>query len=310
MEYYFGVKPLFGAFAIFVFQQLGRTLNIYLSKHTMSNIPDWALAYKGPSQEVKVIKGRCYLYSISSTYIKGEKHKRRKKSVYLGTLVEGVGLVPKGTRMERLRQASANAGVELQDHESFGVGSTLPVLMGREVSVLSTRFDDIWQSVLAVAYCRLVFHCPLEDMEEHWRRSYLSLVLPEAAVSKDALYSLLRTVGERSSSRVGFMTDLMSTGSEYIVFDATDIYPESSKMFPAKLRKTWEGGREEIFNMMIVFSVTENMPGFYKLFRGNMKDVKSFAATMREAGYKNVVVMWPARASSANTTWRTLTVPK
>ncbi len=66
---------------------------------------------------------------------------------------------------------------------------------------------------------------------------------------------------------------------------------QSKKMTYTKFRKMKSGGWGMVYNIMMVFSVGDNMPSFYKVFRGSIKDVKSFLMTVREAGYTNVIII-------------------
>lgn len=67
------------------------------------DIPEWALAMRTKNTEIRKVGSGYYLYSVQSHWVKEEK-KRRKTWTYLGTLVEGVGLVPRGTKKEAIRE--------------------------------------------------------------------------------------------------------------------------------------------------------------------------------------------------------------
>lgn len=250
-------------------------------------LPQWVLDIKKKGQEVKVSNGHYYLYDVRSSYVKGEKN-RRKESTYLGKLVEGVGLVPKGRTEDAIRGSSGK--VELEDHASFGVGASAPVLMREEIEGLARMFPEDWQSIFAFAYNRLVHHCPIKDMKEHWDRTFLKTELRGARMSEDALPGMLERVGRSRESCAGFFASFRRDW-DCVVFDGTDGESQSGNVTYTRLQKMKSGGWGMVYNIMMVFSVGDSMPGFYKVFRGNIKDVKSFLMTLRESGYSNVIII-------------------
>ena len=58
--------------------------------------PEWALKFKTKNTELRLIRGRYYLYNITSTW---DPEKKRTKKVTLGsvgTITEEHGLIPTG----------------------------------------------------------------------------------------------------------------------------------------------------------------------------------------------------------------------
>lgn len=251
-------------------------------------LPQWILDLKTKGQEVKVSNGNYYLYAITSSYIKGERHKRKKQSTYLGKLVEGVGLIPKGKSKEVMRGSMSKVGLE--DHASFGVGATAPVLMQEEIGRLSEIFPDDWQSIFAFSYNRLVHHCPIKDMKEHWDRTFLKTELGDARMSAESVSGMLGRIGASRESCAKFFTSF-GRAWDRVIFAGTDAESQSRNITYTKLQKMKSDGWGMVYNIMMIFSVEDNMPSFYKVFRGNIKDVKSFLMTMRESGYGNVIII-------------------
>lgn len=76
-----------------------------------NDIPEWARAMRTRNTEVRCVAGRYYLYRVRCVYDREEK-KRRKTAEYLGALVEGVGLIPRGSREDALRGGAASGQEE------------------------------------------------------------------------------------------------------------------------------------------------------------------------------------------------------
>jgi hypothetical protein len=55
--------------------------------------PDWALEYKKPGTELKIINGRYYLYAVKSQYNKETKRSKKISLGILGSITKENGFV-------------------------------------------------------------------------------------------------------------------------------------------------------------------------------------------------------------------------
>lgn len=256
----------------------------------MGKIEQWALDLKQEGTEIKKIGEKYYLYTAPTTrYSKEDKKPHKVPGKYIGRLVEGFGLLKKGERESAIR-GKVSAQVRLDSHAVYGLAATVPTLFIKEVKRLKKWFGDDWQSMVAFSEIRLGYHCPMKDMSEHWAHDYLGTAFTDAHMSDDALSPLLRRVGANRAAIAGYLSDTPCTW-DTIAFDGTDIFSKSKNIGISKLQKTKQGSFDTVFNIMFAFSLGMNMPIFYKLFRGNIKDVKSFLLTLIEAGYRSVIIL-------------------
>lgn len=72
----------------------------------MEKLPDWVLQYRKPSTEIKKAGNKYYLYEVHCRYNR-ETKKKWKESKYLGILVEGVGLIPKGGKNALMKELAS-----------------------------------------------------------------------------------------------------------------------------------------------------------------------------------------------------------
>lgn len=77
-----------------------------------ANHPQWALAHKKPSTELKCIRGKYYLYECSSFYDKELKKTRKKTGKYLSMISEEKGLVPPRRRQIEVENETVSVMAE------------------------------------------------------------------------------------------------------------------------------------------------------------------------------------------------------
>jgi hypothetical protein len=62
----------------------------------MATHPEWVLRYKIPNTEIRCIRGKYYLYNITSVWCP-EKNRTKKKTLkQVGVITEEYGLIPTG----------------------------------------------------------------------------------------------------------------------------------------------------------------------------------------------------------------------
>lgn len=65
--------------------------------------PEWALKYKKPGTELRFMKGRYYLYEVSSKWNKEKKRAQKITGKILGRITEN-GFTPSGEKTQPLPQ--------------------------------------------------------------------------------------------------------------------------------------------------------------------------------------------------------------
>jgi len=58
-----------------------------------------------------------------------------------------------------------------------------------------------------------------------------------------------------------------------------------------KFSKTKFGTYDDMINLMSIFSVKQQMPVYYRLLPGNIKDVSAFKICLQESGVKDATVI-------------------
>jgi len=253
-----------------------------MARKATAQHPEWALKYKKKGTELRCIRGKYYLYECSSVYDPEKKRARKVTGKYLGSITEEGGLVPRQEKRDKPR----HVGQSLE----YGITAYYEKHMGDLADKLKKHFPEDWQAIIAMAMCRLVGQDPLKAMQERFENSMMQDVLPKASMSPDYLTGLIRRVGANRKAIVGFCKEFACGGGD-IIFDGTDVWSSSKKMWLPKTQKAKSGGFEDLLNMMLVFSVDSQSPVYYRLLPGNIKDVKSFTLCLKEIGIKSGTII-------------------
>lgn len=65
---------------------------------TTTNHPQWALVHRKPGTELRLIRGKYYLYEYKTVYDKNRKGPRKISGKVIGRITEQEGLIPSGKR--------------------------------------------------------------------------------------------------------------------------------------------------------------------------------------------------------------------
>ena len=145
--------------------------------------PDWALKHKQKNTEIRHIKGRYYLYQITS---KWDSQKKRTKKVTLGmvgTITEKDGLIPKGT-LPRGRVRTKTTPTHLALHVStkeYGASAFLSSIALDIQDKLKELFPSQWQNIFILAMLRLLYQAPLKRCAFLFEESFLTETFSETS---------------------------------------------------------------------------------------------------------------------------------
>jgi hypothetical protein len=135
--------------------------------------PEWALKFKQKGTELRCIRGKYYLYKVSSVWDKEKKRARKISGEMIGTIKENDGLVPKGAnkkpsivKIDPVRPIST---------KEYGACSILTSQSCDIIERLQESFPSIWKELWALAIGRLVYQAPLKNMKFLYQESYLYL---------------------------------------------------------------------------------------------------------------------------------------
>jgi len=248
--------------------------------------PQWALDHKRKGTELRCINGKYYLYEVTSKWDSAKKRSVKITGKLLGRITEADGFIE--SEKARLRTQQTKIG-QVQVKE-YGVTDLLETTLLEPCKRIKEYFPQSWQTILALSYGRLVHCSPLKNMHFHYSHSYLSELYPSVDLSGKSLSSFLKNLGTDRNSLVQYFRSVKHPG-DCILFDGTDIFSHSENLSLPKLSKSKTGTFDTLINMMCIFSTKEQLPVYYRLLPGNIKDVSSFKLCLLESGIKDATVI-------------------
>lgn len=248
--------------------------------------PTWATKYKKKGTELRLIKGRYYLYEVSSKWDAEKKRSKKITGKLLGKITESDGFIESDKAKLRKREMS----ISHVSVKEYGVSAFLDSQLCEYTTLLQNYFPDHWQIIIALAYGRFVHHSPLKNMEYHYLQSYLSVLYPNLPLSPKSLTGIMRDIGARRMNITQFFKEF-SKADDNILFDGTDLLTDSKKMGLPHTGKSKKGTFESLANTMFIFSVGLQLPIYYRLLPGNIKDIKAFKLCLEESQISDAVVI-------------------
>ena len=243
--------------------------------------PEWVEKQRRPGTNISCIRGKYYLYEVTSIWNKEKGRAQKKTGQYLGRITED-GLIPPREKKSIVSEVIAT--------REYGASSFLLSIGSEILEHLKDSFPEDYSTIYALAVLRVIERCPFKRAEFLYERSYLSEIFGKLALSPAKLTSFLRTFGMKREQHVGFMKEYLSD-SRYILFDGTNIISASEEMDINRLGYNSHRQYDPQVNLMYAFSTDEHRPGYYRVIPGNIRDVSAFKKSVEELGLSNTVII-------------------
>lgn len=250
--------------------------------------PEWALKFKQKGTELRCIRGKYYLYKVSSVWDSIKKRARKISGEMIGTINENDGLVPKGAN-KKPAIVKVDPARPISTKE-YGACSILTSQSRDIIERLQESFPNIWEELWALAICRLLYQAPLKNMKFLYQESYLSEEYPDLKLSKNNLTDLLHSIGEDREQITNFMSKFID-GSEHLVFDTSHVISQSKGVKMSATGYNSQGSFDPQLNLFYVFSTDKQEPVYYRLFPGNISGISALSLCMKEANIKNAITV-------------------
>lgn len=250
--------------------------------------PQWALQHKKPGTELRFLNGKYYLYEYKTVYDKAKKGPKKVSGSIMGSITEKEGFVPSPKRILKTTIFQETySGIQCKE---FGVPSLVTSVFTPYSKALQEAFEEDWKNIVAIAYCRFVYRCPLKSIPFRLASSFLPELLGLGPFNEKQASGILNRIGGQPDKKLQYMKSFIHT-DDYILMDATNVLSQSEQISLAKVGYSQSLNFEMQFNLMYIYSATSKMPVFYKLLPGNIREVKAFKNTLLEAGLQKAVVV-------------------
>lgn len=250
--------------------------------------PSWATRHRVPGTELRNINGKYYLYAVSSIYDPIKKRARKVTGQILGKITQKEGFI-KSDKTQLREKASAGFDVGQLSIKEYGFTSFIENHTGSISEHLQKYFPKHWEMIIIMAYCRMAFHSCIKSMPLHYHKSFLSerfnITLTDKKVSL-----CMRELGQMREKVSDYMRSFIKP-SDYILFDMTNIFSSSGQIALAKEGYNSDLIYDRQINLLYLFSPSLNQPVYYRLFPGNLREVKAFATCLKESGINDAVII-------------------
>ncbi|MBE0573842.1 transposase [Candidatus Dojkabacteria bacterium] len=246
--------------------------------------PDWALVHKRKGTELRCIRGKYYLYEITSVWDKQRKRAVKKTGKCLGTISEKDGFKTSKSRLtETVKDISVNPKV-------FGSFSLFKDIAKPWEVHLKKYFPNSWKQILCMAYTRLFKKSPIKNMPFFYEQSFYHEYYNGLAFSDKTISSILRDIGLNQSIVEQFMREFIPEDN-LILIDATPIFSKSQNIHESRFgynnKKQWDTQ----VNLLYLYSRDTSLPLFFKLSPGDIREVKTLELALLAAGIKNAIIV-------------------
>ena len=243
--------------------------------------PDWVEKYRKSGTNISCIRGKYYLYEVTSKWDPQKKRAQKKTGKYLGRITETDGLIPPKAK----KATDENISVK-----EYGASKFLYEIGTDILEELRYRFPSEGEKIFALAVLRIIERCPFKRADFLYERTYLSELFGKLSLSPASISRLLQDFGTKRVQHVGFMKEYLKD-SEYILFDGTNIISQSENMDINRLGYNSHRQYDPQINLLYAFSLKTEEPGYYRVLPGNIRDVKAFRKSVEELNIENVVVI-------------------
>jgi transposase len=256
-------------------------------KKNESPYPNWVNKHRKPGTEIRKIGEKFYIYEVSSYYDKKKKKGRKKTGKFLGAITEAEGFVE--SQKMKVSRNYIGAAIKNITTKEYGLSAFIQSYCNDIIDPIKQHFPQQWEWMLVALYCRLLHTSPLKNMDYYYKKSFLSEQL-NVTVSAKAISELIKDLGSDRKPLTDYMKQL--AGSEnYILIDATSIVSYSNNLTKVSTGLSKNKCYEPIFNLLYFYSPHNYLPAYYRLFNGNIKDVKMLIIAIMESSFKDIIII-------------------
>ncbi len=254
-----------------------------------ANHPEWATKFRRAGTELRLINGRYYLYEFKTVYDSARKRPRKISGKILGRITEKEGFMESDKGKLRKKAVTVFQPTVGPTRE-YGFSQYILDHFQEYYLEIEKVFPQTWQTVVLLAYCRLLYQSPIKNMPYHIGQSWLYEHWQPGAMTEKRISLILRELGRQREKAVSYMKAFIHEG-EYLLADTTNILSKSSHIQLSKRGYNNKFDFEPQINTMYLYSTQSRMPVFYRLHGGNIKEVKAFRLTLKESGIHKAIII-------------------
>ena len=247
--------------------------------------PNWVERHRCSGREIRNIKGKYYVYKISSIWDKEKGVSRKITEKYLGRIIEEEGFIEKGKKSKK--QDKYTGKVSVKEH---GGSSYLKYLCSDIEAGLKQCFPDDYREIVTLGIQRLLYRTAFRNMDFLYHNSTLSDEYKDLKLNKNNITVLLQKVGCDKANISKFLGKFIA-GHKHIVFDTTHIVSQSNKLGLNHIGYNSKGEYLPQVNLLYMFSTDTQLPVYYRIIPGNISGMKALDLTLKASGVKDCMLI-------------------
>lgn len=250
------------------------------------SLPDWIEKYKRPKTEIHFNNGSYYMYSVSYKYSPEKKRTIKISGKLLGKITEEDGFIQ--SPKDKLRETYTGT-ISVAE---YGCTHLFLSHMKTELEYLEKAFANTgidWKQIAAGAMMRWIYRSPIKMMDFHWQNSYHGNQW-KISINEKQMSELLKQLGDSRNNILDYFSSFPISG-EHLLIDTTNIPSKSELIESVTLGYNHRMSFHPQTNLLFIFSTKLQMPIYYRVVAGNIRDVKSFSFSLLESGISDAVVV-------------------
>ena len=177
--------------------------------------PEWVLKHKTKGTNISQIKGKYYLYAVSSKWNKEKGRAQKITKEYLGRITE------EGLTTPKTRAMKIETPITVKE---YGASSVLCEMGADIAEKLQEVFPNDGERLFTMAALRLIEQSPFKRIEQYYNASYISEIYKGLNLSGGSISAFMKDFGGKREKIVEFM-------------NVTIIYTRSSKKLATMILK-------------------------------------------------------------------------
>ena len=254
---------------------------------TKETPPQWATSHKRPGTELRLIRGHYYLYEYRTVYDKERKGPKKISGKLLGRITEQ-GLLP--SRKRQLESTIESLENIKPNCKEYGASLLIVKTFAKYIEALQKEFPKDWKSIVALAYCRFVYHCPLKNIPFCLSQSFLQELIGSETFHEKTSILVLKKIGGMQEQMSAYMRAFIKR-DDYLLMDSTHVFSNSNPNTLSRSGFHSQIDFESQFNQLYIYSSKNKMPVYYRILPGNIRKEKDIKNCLLEAGLKDPIIV-------------------